>query len=139
MAYDLKISQYGDLLFGGNRDLQGTSGLDLIEQRIWLRLKIARGSWVYDEDGTLGSQLFLAMRQPPAQAAAAIPMYVREALREISEIIVDDVVIEQTDLNELTLTVQYHLIRPADEDSFVLPESDALFVTVPLLSFAGGD
>jgi hypothetical protein len=45
MSYDLAISEHGDLILAGNRDLGGVSGVDLLNQRIQTRLRLHRGSW----------------------------------------------------------------------------------------------
>lgn len=89
--FDLAISQYGDLIFSANRDLSGISGTARIEQCIRNRLKIPRGSWVYDPDKRLGSRLHAVLQHDPARAEIEIPLYVREALDDMDEIEIGEV------------------------------------------------
>jgi hypothetical protein len=90
MPFDLAISEKGDLVVAGNRDLQGTSGNPLVEQRIRLRLQIPRGSWLYDEDKTLGSLAHQIMKSRPDRAYD-LPSIVQEALRPMEDITVHEV------------------------------------------------
>ena len=90
MPFDLAISEKGDLIIAGNRDLQGSSGTPLVEQRMLLRLKIPRGSWLYDEDKTLGSLAHQIMKSHPNRAYD-LPSIVQEALRPMDDISVHDV------------------------------------------------
>ena len=59
MPFDLAISEHGDLVMSGSRDLAGISGSDQTGQRVQIRLRLHRGTWFYDEDGTLGSLLYM--------------------------------------------------------------------------------
>jgi len=81
MAWDFGISEHGDLIFTGHRDLAGKSGTDLLEQRMILRLKLHRGEWIFDDDETLGSNLYRLIGMSAADIHGAIEPYVREALR----------------------------------------------------------
>src|SRR3954451_12829264 len=93
MAWDLVLSDAGDLIFGPNRDLAGISGTDLIEQRMKIRLRVHRGSWVYDTNGSFGSNLTQTIGMPPDQAHTSINAFVREALRPMAdEIEITDIV-----------------------------------------------
>jgi hypothetical protein len=109
VPYDIAMSEHGDLVVSGSRDLAGISGTDLIEQRIRTRLRIRRGSWVYDTEGDLGSNLERVINQEPTQAERSIQNYVREALEPMEEISVVGVTTDYTDLS-LTLSVQYQLL-----------------------------
>lgn len=115
MAWDLAISEHGDLIFGANRDLAGVSGINLIEQRMKIRLKLQRGSWVFDDTETLGGNLHILIGQAPDKAAQAAPALVREALRPMEEINVDDVLVDTTN-NDVTLKIFYSLHPSGDED-----------------------
>lgn len=108
MPYDLALSEHGDLVIAGNRDLAGISGTDLIEQRMRLRLKIRRGSWLYDDEGDLGSNLEQVTNSEPERAEQSIQNYVQQALEPMEEISVVSITTDYTDLN-LTLSVQYQL------------------------------
>lgn len=117
MAWDLALSSAGDvvftpgdLVFSPSADIQGISGVDLIEQRMRMRLKLQRDSWTYDEDGTFGSQLYKLMGASPSNATAQATAYVHEALREITEIDVDDVHVS-LDGSSLVMVVDYHVLE----------------------------
>lgn len=148
MSWDTAISEHGDLIFGANRDLAGISGIDLIEQRIKLRLKIHRGSWVYDTDGTLGSNLQRVIGMSPGDAHSAVGAFVREALRPMAdEISIDEVFHEHEDkLGKLTeshevgqhgivIVVRYHVI--ADADATLGIEERQLEISVPVVTGGG--
>lgn len=117
-------------MFSGNRDLQGVSGIALIEQRMRLRLRMMRGQWQFDISGTLGSRLYTLPGKSPDEAAAQAQMYVREALRDMTEIAIDDVITDTTADRGLELHVQYHL---TDDDGSTVPDLTLdLAVTVPV-------
>lgn len=84
--WDLALSPNGDLVISGHRDLSGKSGTDLLEQRMLLRLQIHRGSWVYDDGKTLGSNLYRLIGMSATDAHSAVEPYVNEALRGMTEI-----------------------------------------------------
>lgn len=109
MAGDLVFSP-GDLIFSPSADVQGISGVDLIEQRMVMRMKLHRGSWTYDADGSFGSQLYKLMGSNPKSGAAQASAYVREALREIPEIDIDDVSISFQG-SSLVLIINYHVLE----------------------------
>jgi phage baseplate assembly protein W len=125
----LAISPHGDLIFAANRDLAGVSGIDLINQRIRTRLRLHRGSWVYDADGSLGSNLFQLIGKASTQAAQLAPAYVREALRDMPEIQVDDVSIEQTE-RDISLTVVYRVVASPEEVGGAAEAQYAISVTL---------
>jgi hypothetical protein len=130
--YDLAISEHGDLIVAGNRDLAGVSGIDLIDQRIVIRLKIHRGTWIFDAEGTLGSFLYRVLGQAP-QSALEIDSYVREALRQMTEISIEEVVTEyDEDLKSLTVQVLYSQNPEVGESDIDLPSAiQSTTVTIP--------
>jgi hypothetical protein len=131
MSYDLAISEHGDLILAGNRDLAGVSGTDLINQRIVIRLTIQRGAWIFDTNGTLGSFLFRLLGQSP-QSALETDSYVREALRGMTDISVEDVTVEyREDLKALAIQVQYSQTADSDTDIFLPGGTQSATVTVP--------
>lgn len=134
MAYDLALSEHGDLIISGNRDLGAVSGTDLIEQRIRIRLMIRKGSWVYDPDGNLGSQLELAINQEPDRAQASMLDYVRNALQPMDEIIVQDVVTQYAD-HSIILVVMYQLVG---EDGEAEGDVQQLEISLQQAAEAGG-
>lgn len=134
MAYDVAISNNGDLIFTSHRDLAGISGSALIEQRIRLRLRLHRGQWIFDANATLGSQLFTLSGKRPEDAQKYVQAYVREALRDMAEISVEDVQVVAT-AKDISLTVVYQQ-EPTQDDS-VIPADQGLqqlSVTVPIIA-----
>lgn len=114
MAWDIALAANGDVILAANRDLLGVSGTALVEQRIRLRLKLHRGEWVYDESDTLGSQLYRLNGLPPGEAAKYVDAYVREALRDMTEISIWSVEMDYGDKGIL-VTVQYQVELSSDE------------------------
>lgn len=106
MAYDIAISDLGDLLFAGNRDLQGIGGEAQVEQRIKLRLRIHRGTWIYDEDKNLGSSLSELSLTSPEKAEPRVNAMVREALRPMEDTVVNNVYVGQTE-TDIWVMVEY--------------------------------
>lgn len=127
--FDLAIAPNGDLIISGSRDLAGKSGTDLLEQRMILRLKLHRGEWTYDDDDSLGSQLFRLIGENPTKAQAMAPAYVREALRDLdNEISIDDVQITYDQARSITLLLTYTVLEDLAGDS----EQDAQQVEVQI-------
>jgi len=136
--YDLVISDHGDLILAGSRDLEGVSGTDLLDQRIVIRLKIHRGSWYYDTSETLGSYLFRILGTDP-NAALEVDTYVREALRPITEISVEEVQsVYDENLKSLVITVGYSQTLQGDEADINLPGGDIQSATVIVPFVVGG-
>lgn len=89
--WDLAISENGDLVISGNRDLSGKAGTDLLEQRMIIRLKMPQGSWIYDTS-QMGSRMTQLYGMDPVKADTLAPQLVRQALQPMSgEITVDNV------------------------------------------------
>lgn len=132
MSYDLALSGHGDLVVAGNHDLAGISGIDLIEQRIRLRLRVQRGSWIYDETQSLGSNLNSVIGMDPGRAQSAADDLVREALVRMTEIVVAGVTIIYGD-KDITTVVHYQITDESDEGE----ESEIRDLTISLQS-AGG-
>ena len=117
MSWDLALSSSGDLVFtpgdvvfSQSADLSAISGINLIEQRMITRLKLQRGSWVYDENESLGSQLYRLTSMTPQTAQVHAEAYVREALRDILEIQVDTVRVSLSGPS-LVLIIDYHIVE----------------------------
>jgi hypothetical protein len=89
--FDLAIDPNGDLVFAGNLDLMGATGDEVYEQRVVIRLKIPKGSWIYDIEGTLGSQLREIIRNARSYSADRASTYVMDALSPASDIAVTNV------------------------------------------------
>lgn len=104
----------GDVIISPSNDLVGKSGIDLINQRISIRLRLHRGEWLYDENDSLGSQLYRLIGVDPARASQLAPAYVREALRGMEdEIQVDDVHVVY-DAHSITLSVIYRVLNDSN-------------------------
>lgn len=133
--YDLAISNHGDLIMAASRDLGGVSGTDLLDQRVMLRLTIHRGTWYYDLDQTLGSNLYHVLGTSP-DSALEIDAYVREALRPMDqEISIEDILPEyDSDTKALSVQVTYSQIIGGPGDDINLPGSETQStVTVPIM------
>ena len=133
MPYDIAISNLGDLILAGNRDLAGITGTALIEQRIRMRLRLHRGAWKYDFEHNLGSQLYTLAGTPAQNAATYCDAYVREALAEMPEITVVEVQSIPT-TEDLTLIIVYQEEVTGD-DQLIPRDSDLqqLTVSIPVL------
>jgi phage gp46-like protein len=125
MAWDLAISEHGDLVFGGNRDLAGVSGIDLIEQRIKTRLKVPRGTWLYDRVGDLGSSLHTVSNMRPEHVITAAKGYTAEALRPLDEIQVQEIQVD-ADGRGIAVTVFYLVNDDAGDEPEIHELSTAL-------------
>lgn len=131
MPWDLALDgESGDILFGPTHDLLGATGDGLTKQRILLRCRIPRGTWQYDETGTLGSSLTTISSAPSAAQVAQAPALVREALEPMDDISVGDVQVSTDDQNRLIVMLNYTTVADPDEENAVvindvLPSIDA--------------
>lgn len=130
--WDLAVDgETGDLLFSPTRDLLGAVGDGLTRQRILVRCKIPRGTWVYDEIGTLGSNLYRISRSPGSKQIQDAPGYVREAVADMDDIQIHDVQVQPDENNRLVVNLTYSPVvtdEDADDDgtleSGLLPDID---------------
>ena len=131
--FDLAIDPNGDLVFAGNLDLQGATGDQVAEQRVIIRLKIPRGSWIYDIDGTLGSQLREIIRNARSYSVDRARTYVMDALKDAGDIAVSDVEITPN-ANGSQVDIAVSFKTELFEDEVVYPEGDRdlLFATLTL-------
>jgi hypothetical protein len=131
MAYDFALDPAtGDFLFGPTRDVIGVTGPELDSQRISIRCKIPRGTFVYDEEGTLGSFLHLIPRNPPSSQLGLAENYVREALEDADGISVEDVSVSADSYGMLNADIKFIQTGSLDGDLDTdfesdLPEFDA--------------
>jgi hypothetical protein len=128
LAYDLAISLEGDLVFSANGDLAGCSSDRLMRQRAMIRLKIPRGSWLFDENKDLGSDIYRYMGRSGPDLLAQVPMVVREALRPIIEMQILDVqasIAEDNDRQVEVLIAYTTVISPEEVASPLLEEGAA--------------
>jgi hypothetical protein len=136
MAFDMALAANGDIILSGGRDISGVSGTDLVNQRIRLRLSIQRGTWFYDSEKTLGSNLHNVTGKDP-NASLQIESHVQEALVGMDDI--EILQVEQKyadDARSMVVWVGYDLRDLADEVSGSL-EGDFQQTTVTLPLEAG--
>jgi len=134
MPWDLAISNLDDLVFSPSRDWMTVTGIDLLHQRILLRLKMKRGSWIFDETKELGSNLDLALRMNQPDAIAEIDSLIAEALDPISdEIEITNVEVVPTPRNERSVDVVISYQRLNLNDAGAL-ESPSLSLTIPIIT-----
>jgi len=134
--WDLKISDLNDLMFSPSRDWQAVVGTDLLHQRIMIRLKMRRGSWIFDDSRQLGSNIHFATAMQEPQARDAIQALVLEALEPISEEIsvIDVQVFQTTDPVALRVVVEYQRILPPEQSDTPMMENQFLTMTLPITS-----
>jgi hypothetical protein len=132
--WDMVLSEHGDLIIAGNRDLQGISGIDLVNQRIRMRLRVHRGTWFYDENDTFGSNLYQIIGKAPA-SGIQVESYGREALRPMDDISITEIDSEYNeDTKSYTVRVGYQTKELSDEIGFDLSgEAQEVSVTVPIV------
>jgi phage gp46-like protein len=120
MSWDLALDgDSGDVIFSPTLDLLGATGDGLTKQRILLRCKIPRGSWVYDEDKTLGSRLYQISSTPSAQQIVQAPALVREALEPMEDIAIVGVEATFDENNQIAVVVDFTPILSEDEIDLV--------------------
>ena len=132
MAYDFALdSNTGDFLFGPTHDVLGVTGPDLDKQRISIRCKIPRDTYMYDETGTLGSYLHLIPRNPTPQKIEEAQAFVREALDDCDGISVVGIDIRIEEDGALLIDVRFTQTSSLDTseeegyDTTAAPEFDA--------------
>jgi hypothetical protein len=133
MAYDLALAANGDLIFAANRDFLGVSGTPQIEQRIRMRIKIPRGSWVYDENQRIGSRIHRVLQQAPDRAVIEIPIFVREALDGMSDVSIQDVQVVM-DGRSIRVVIDYAVttLPEGAGESTETESTDQLILSLPL-------
>lgn len=111
MPVDLAIDHVvGDLIVSPSSDVAIVSAQYEVAQRVWVHLKVARGTW--DIDPNLGSTLHDVLRLTVERAVTQLPLAVKEALSGIEDVQVDDVVASpsQTDPRSVDFTVTYSIV-----------------------------
>jgi hypothetical protein len=113
MPWDLAISDHGDLLFSGHRDLQFVDGAQLMNQRIINRMRIQRGSWIFNRNSSLGSDLDSVLGFSVEQQLDNVPHLIEEALVPIrDEIDIQSIFMDTDDLGSVTAILNYSLVIP---------------------------
>ena len=131
MPWDLMISNHSDLMFGPARDWQPITGEALLQQRVILRLRMMRGSWILDDSGSLGGNLHFALQMQQPIGIEELDTLVAEALEPMSnEITVSDIEVKPSeyDPHGVDLMVKYQRIIP--ETDVPAPPS---VITTPIL------
>jgi len=138
MAWDIQLeSETGDLVFSPARDYAGVSGEQILRQRISIRCKIPKGTYMYDVDGTLGSTLHLVPRASSEIQLQNAQAAVMDALAPMSdEIDVQDVQVEKKPNNTLQVNVVFQPVTTDPDvptiDSTRLAETDTTSVNVAM-------
>jgi hypothetical protein len=131
--FDLKIDANGDLVFGGNLDLMGAVGDQVPEQRVIVRLKIPKGTWIYDLEGTLGSQLREIIRNARSYTADRARTYVMDALAPASDIAVSEVQITPNESgSSVQVIVSFRSALTESEIAFPEAEQELLVTSLTL-------
>ena len=128
MPVDLLLDQAtGDLVPTAGNDVALVSGSDEIEQRIRTHIKVQLGA--YQLDPTLGSTANSLLRLPVAMAVSQLPLVVKEALAQMSDISVQDVAAwpDPDDPRKARFTVSYTISN--DNSGDVVSYNDSLVVT----------
>lgn len=128
MSYDLALDRNNDLVFSASRDLLTAQGTAVVEQRIKTRLKIRRGSWVFDEEKRIGSRLDSILGRESNQAASRVSALVFEALNDADDIQVTRVdVIPSSDSRASMLSVIVgYVVRASEESSELAPADEQM-------------
>jgi hypothetical protein len=132
LSWDIALDKTGDWLFSGNRDILPVDGPALMHQRIMTRLRIPRGTVIFDEEGTLGSNLKFALRYNTERAQREVPMMVNEALDQISnEINISSVTLSlSNDNRQLMVDISYSIISVDDEAEVSTDEERSLQIAI---------
>jgi hypothetical protein len=124
MAWDLMISNHSDLLFSPNRDWQPITGEALLQQRIMIRLRMKRGSWILDDSGSLGGNLDFALRMQQPIGIEELDTLVAEALEPMSdEITISDIEVKPSEYDEraVELLLKYQRVLPPESQVVSAP------------------
>jgi phage gp46-like protein len=126
MAWDLQIENTtGDLVFSPSHDLAGVYGEGLLRQRVSMRCKVPRGSYLYDYDGDFGSDLYLVSRSPSLAQAGVARAAIMDALQPMAdEIHIDDIDISVTDQNQLQASILFSTIKTDADNPVIDPSTD---------------
>lgn len=104
MAWDIQQEGVtGDIVFSPARDIAGVDSDGLLKQRIIMRCKVPRGTYLYDLDGDFGSTLYV--RAPGFQ-----PNAVKDAVMEALMPMTDEIQIQSVDVTQDTLNMKIQVI-----------------------------
>lgn len=119
----------GDIVFDAKNDLLGISGPQLTNQRILIRCKIPRGTWVFDETGNLGSRLYEITGTNAEASIQEARADVQEALAPMEDVSVNDVIAEVTDDGRLLVRVDWSAATAVDEPADEVQPAETTFST----------
>lgn len=138
MSWDFRLDrETGDWVFDGNRDMMGVDSDELIRQRIYIRMRIPRGSFIYDTEKVLGSRAYSALRFSTERNLRDLPTIVEEALEGMDDISVTSIEVE-ADENDKRMDVVIHYVHA--DTSVPLPlevRQKAIVISLPLPASAG--
>jgi hypothetical protein len=135
VAWDFaRDGETGDWVFTPHRDYSGRSGDDLTKQRIAIRMKIPRGSFIYDDDKSLGSRLYAVMQYTEERAQREVGEIVREALEGMEDIAIVNITTPEIVGEQLQVTVEY---QPRSARGVTLDEILTTTLTLPLPASVG--
>lgn len=129
MAWDLALDRdSGDLMFGPASDLLGCTGEILTNQRILVRSRIPRGSFIYDKDNTLGSRLFSISGASKKRQLAELPPLLREALEPMDDISIQSIDAQPLADGRVEATVRYQMNSPSQNESeAIVPDTTPVY------------
>lgn len=129
--WDLAISPHGDLIFSAGRDWLFVDGEQLMNQRIVNRLRIKRGSWIFNRDSSLGSDLDSVVGRSMEQQLENIPHLISDALDPIrDEIELHDVAVTTDELGGVVAILSYSLIIPDVPGDVIDQAAVQLFIPI---------
>lgn len=137
MPWDIQQEgETGDVVFTPTHDLAGISSEGLLKQRVIMRCRVRRGTWLYDLDGNFGSNLLQVTRSPSRSQIDATRAAVIEALEPMSdEIKIHSVDVVKKDESAIQVTVNFSAISTDPDvptvESLSTVEFDAISVTIP--------
>jgi hypothetical protein len=136
MAWDIQVeNETGDLVFTPSHDYAGVEAEALLRQRVSLRCKIPRDTYMYAGEDQLGSTLYQVPRNPSQAQEEDAYAAVTDALSPMSsEIDVQTIQLSKTDNNSLQVEIGFVPILTDPDvptiDNAALPDSDSVSVAI---------
>jgi hypothetical protein len=121
-VFDFAMSPHGDWVIARNGDFALVVDQHVFAQEIITRLKVPRGKWIYG-DTSFGSNLTVLLSYTTDRALEEATAYIREALDEITQIEVVEIVPAISTEGETALEVKIAY-------RFAKPDTDTLIDTV---------
>ncbi len=94
----------GDYTLSPSGHIERVEGVEEKKQRIYIRLSVRKGSFLYDEN--LGSELYKLYQEKWSKIPEKAKQYVIDALLPETDIIVKDVIVNRVDNKELFIAVE---------------------------------